>query len=137
MTRYVVGTVGEIPPGGRKLIAVGGRSIGVFNVGGAFYALLNRCPHQGGSLCLGERVGLVLSEEPGVYRYTRPGEMLRCPWHGWEFDIRTGQSWCDPRRTRVRTYPVSVEPGEALVKGPYQAETFPVTVEAEYLVLEM
>ncbi|HUA77707.1 MAG TPA: Rieske (2Fe-2S) protein, partial [Acetobacteraceae bacterium] len=106
MTRHVVAAVAEIPPGGRKLVEVGGRSIGVFNVGGAFYALLNRCPHQGGSLCLGERVGLVLSEEPGIYRYTRPGEMLRCPWHGWEFDIRTGQSWCDPRRTRVRTYPV-------------------------------
>jgi len=137
MGRHVVASVAEIPPGGRKIVSISGRQIGVFNVGGAFYALLNRCPHQGGSLCLGERIGLVLSDEPGVYRYSRPGEMLRCPWHGWEFDIRTGQSWCDPKRTRVRTYRVAIEPGETLVKGPYQAETFPVSVEADYVVVEL
>ena len=49
----VVGTVDEIPPGGRKIVEVAGRSIGVFNVGGEFFALRNRCPHQGGPLCEG------------------------------------------------------------------------------------
>ncbi|MGH7071342.1 MAG: Rieske (2Fe-2S) protein [Acetobacteraceae bacterium] len=137
MTRHVVAPVAEIPPGERKLVSIGGRSIGIFNLGGAFYALLNRCPHQGGSLCLGEQVGLVLSDEPGRYLYSRPGEMLRCPWHGWEFDIRTGQSWCDPKRTRVKSYPVGVEAGAELVKGPYQAEIFPVSVEADYVVVEL
>ena len=127
----------EIAPGERKLVSVAGRSIGIFNLGGEFFALLNRCPHQGGSLCRGQQVGLLLSREPGQYHYSRPGEMLRCPWHGWEFDIRTGQSWCDPKRTRVKSYPVAVEPGEALVKGPYQAETFPVSVEADYLVIDL
>ncbi len=67
----------------------------------------------------------------------RKGEMLRCPWHGWEFDIRTGQSWCDPQRVRARLYPVAVEPGAEVVKGPYVAETFPVSVEQDYVVLEM
>lgn len=137
MARHVVAQVAEIPDGGRKLVSVEGRSIGVFNLGGEFFALLNRCPHQGGALCLGQRIGLVVSDEPGVYRYSRSGEMLKCPWHGWEFDIRTGQSWCDPRRTRVRTYPVSVTPGQTLVEGPYKAETFPVSVEADYVVLEV
>ncbi|MGH7079373.1 MAG: Rieske (2Fe-2S) protein [Acetobacteraceae bacterium] len=136
MARHVVGTAAEIPPGGRKLVSVAGHSIGIFNLGGEFFALLNRCPHQGGALCLGQQIGLVLSAEPGAYCYCRSGEMLKCPWHGWEFDIRTGQSWCDPKRTRVRTYPVSVEPGAALVEGPYRAETFPVSVEAEYLLIE-
>ena len=48
MARYVVGTVDEIPPGTRKIVEIAGRSIGVFNVGGEFFALRNRCPHQGG-----------------------------------------------------------------------------------------
>ena len=52
-------------------------------------------------------------------------------WHSWEFDIRTGQSWCDPQRLRARKYAVSVEPGARLVEGPYKAETFPVSVEGE------
>ena len=78
------------------------------------------------------------SDGPGQLSARRAnGEFLRCPWHGWEFDIRTGQSWCDPKSTRARQFQVTVEPGEKLVKGPYVAETFPVSVEEEYLVVEV
>jgi nitrite reductase/ring-hydroxylating ferredoxin subunit len=108
----------------------------IFNIGGEFFALLNRCPHQGGNLCEGKLIGLVESSEPGFYRYSREGEILRCPWHGCEFDVRTGKSWCDPARIRTKTYEVATEPGRNLVEGPYRAETFPVTVEEEYVVLE-
>jgi nitrite reductase/ring-hydroxylating ferredoxin subunit len=114
MARYVVGTVDEIPPGGRKLVELDGRSIGVFNVGGEFFALRNRCPHQGGELCKGRLSGLLAAPKPGQYELTRPGEILRCPWHGWEFDIRTGQSYFDPRGVRVRRYDVRVAPGAEL-----------------------
>ena len=115
MAKHVVAAVGEIPPGTRKLAQVNGRAIVVFNLGGEFFALNNRCPHRGGSLCHGRQTGLVESDGPGDYRYSRPGEIIRCPWHGWEFDIRTGQSWCDPTRVRARRYAVSVEPGTRLV----------------------
>lgn len=137
MARHVIAAAADIPPGGRKIVTVQGREVGVFNLGGEFYALLNRCPHQGGALCLGRQVGLVTSSEPGRYDYSRPGEMLKCPWHAWTFDIRTGQSWCDPDDLRVRRYAVQVEPGEALAKGPFVAETFTVSVEQDYLVLEV
>jgi 3-phenylpropionate/trans-cinnamate dioxygenase ferredoxin subunit len=137
MARHVIAAAADIPPGGRKIVTVQGREVGVFNLGGEFYALLNRCPHQGGALCLGRQVGLVTSSEPGRYDYSRPGEMLKCPWHAWEFDIRTGQSWCDPDDLRVRRYAVQVEPGEALAKGPFVAETFTVCVEQDYLVVEI
>ena len=63
--------------------------------------------------------------------------LLRCPWHGWEFDIRTGQSWCDPDSVWVRRFEVTVQPGEQLARGPYVAETFPVSIEDEYLVVEL
>ena len=57
MASHVVAEAGEIPPGGRKIVEVEGRSIGIFNVGGEYLAVRNRCPHQGGPLCLGTLVG--------------------------------------------------------------------------------
>ena len=76
------------------------------------------------------------STEPGNYCYSRQGEIIRCPWHGWEFDIRTGKSWCDPTRMRVRQYAGGGAAGDAAGRGPYVAETLPVTVENNYVVVE-
>lgn len=112
-------------------MTVNGRSIGVFNIGGQFFALRNACPHQGGPLCLGVLSGFAAPGPPGSYEYLRQGEILRCPWHGWEFDVRTGQSYIDPGRTRVKTYPVEVVP------GPYVAETYPAEVEGDVVVVEL
>jgi nitrite reductase/ring-hydroxylating ferredoxin subunit len=137
MSRHIVATVGEIPENGSKLVAVKGRQIALFHVKGEYFALTDRCPHEGGSLCAGRLTGLVRSREPGTYEYSRPHEMLACSWHGWEFDIRTGQSYCDPDSIRARTYQVTVAPGEALAKGPFVAETFPVSVEDQYIVVEV
>jgi nitrite reductase/ring-hydroxylating ferredoxin subunit len=137
MARHIVATVDDIPPGQRKLVNVKGRDIGIFNVGGEYFAVGNRCPHEGASLCKGRLVGLVESSEPGSYKFSRRGELLRCPWHGWEFDLRTGKSWCEPERTKVRTFDLKVESGGALVEGPFQAETFPVSIEKQYVVIEV
>ena len=78
----------------------------MFHVNGEFFALLNRCPHEGAPLDKAACVARLTSPEPGVYQRSRVGELLRCAWHGWEFDMRTGQSWFDPKRVKVRTYPV-------------------------------
>ncbi len=122
MSRHVVAPVSEIPPGARKVVEAGGKRIVVFNLDGEFFALLDRCPHQGSALSGGIQCGLTQSEEPGTYRFSRAGEFIRCPWHQWEFDIRTGKSWFDPRRTKVRPFPVGWRRGGA-GRGPYQAET--------------
>jgi nitrite reductase/ring-hydroxylating ferredoxin subunit len=137
MAQHIVATVDDIPPGQRKLVNVEGRDIGIFNVGGEYFAVGNRCPHEGASLCKGRIVGLVESSEPGSYQFSRRGELLRCPWHGWEFDLRTGKSWCEPERVKVRNYDLKVESGGALVEGPLQAETFPVSIEKQYVVIEV
>ena len=148
MARYIVATVNEVKPGDRKIVEVAGRSLGIFNIQGEFFALRNRCPHQGGPLCDGRLAGFLTASVPGEYQYSRQGEILRCPWHGWEFDVRTGQSWFDPTRTRVRRYDAKVESGAVLVeeieaapsglqKGPYIAETYSVSVEEEYVVVDV
>ena len=140
MTRHVVAVVGELPLGGSKRVKAGGRDIALFRNGDEYHAIADRCPHEGASLCAGRVVGLATSSRPGEYRLERRGEMVRCPWHGWEFDLRTGQSWCDPDRVRVRAFGTSVAGGadlaNGLAQGPYVAETFPVTVERDYVLVE-
>lgn len=137
MSRHVVATVGEVTAGRSKLVTVKGREIALFNVEGAYFAFFNRCPHAGASLCSGKIVRRVESSEPGTYRIAHDQGMLRCPWHGWQFDIRTGQAWCDPETLKLRNYPVTVEHGAELTKGPYVAETFPVSIERDYIVIDM
>jgi len=142
MTKHIVARVDEIPIGGRKIVEINGRSIGLFNVNGEFFALLNRCPHEGAALCTGTVTGLRQAEKPGAYQWDRAGEIIRCPWHGWEFDIKTGQSWFDPSRVRVRPYPVHIESGtdeaqSGLQPGPFLAETYPATVEQSFVVVDL
>ena len=137
MAKHAVARLGEIAPSTSKVFKVNGREIALFNVKGEYFAVLNRCPHEGAPMALGRLTCLVESSRPGHYEVSRKGEMLRCPWHGWEFDIRTGQSYCDPRRLRVRAYDVEIVPGETLARGPYVAETFPTSVEEDYIVVDV
>lgn len=137
MSRHVVAKAEEIPVGSRKIVIVKGREIGIFRVGDGFYGLINRCPHQGAPLCRGEIVSRLVAPSPGDYRLTRPGEMIRCPWHCWEFDIRTGQSLCDPHSVQARAFDVAVEPGKTLVEGPFVAESVQVSIEEDYVVVTM
>ena len=134
MARFVVGKVSELPPSSRRIVRVNGREIGVFNVKGKYYALRNLCPHQGAPLCLGELTGLAVSDEPGEIEWTREGEILRCPWHGWEFDMLNGRTVFQSK-ARVKTYDVQVESATLarLIDG---VETYPVDVENELVVLE-
>jgi nitrite reductase/ring-hydroxylating ferredoxin subunit len=132
MASHVVARAEEIPPGSRRIVEVAGRSIGVFNVDGTFHALRNRCPHQGGPLCEGQILAAIASPGPGRYDH-RPGDaVIRCPWHAWEFDLRTGRSWFDPAKVRVRAYRADVRPGDELV-----AERYPVSVRDSYVVVEV
>jgi 3-phenylpropionate/trans-cinnamate dioxygenase ferredoxin subunit len=111
--RHVIAAAADLPPGQRKIVKVGGREIGVFNINGNYYALRNVCPHKGAPLCRGRIRPLVVSN--GVYQvdHEREGEVLKCPWHLWEFDIKTGQALYD-ENLRVKTYAV-VREGDEIV----------------------
>jgi len=136
MPAYPVARVSDLPPGERKIVTVGRRSIGVFNVGGEFYAIRNSCPHQGAPLCLGSITGTAADSRPGEYIWGRDGEILRCPWHGWEFDITTGRSIFNPHQTRVRSYPVTVGAGDD-GSDAESVETYPVSVEDSVVLLHI
>ena len=114
MRRVTVAAVDDIPPGEVRIVSVDDRSIGIFNVGGEFFALANRCPHAGSPVCRGSVGGMTEGDRPGGdIRLVRDGQILRCPWHGWEFDITTGRTVIEPVK-RIPTYPVSVE-GDRIV----------------------
>jgi 3-phenylpropionate/trans-cinnamate dioxygenase ferredoxin subunit len=112
-SRHVVAAAADLAPGQRKVITIDGRSIGVFNVNGTFYALRNQCAHRSGPLCKGRLRPLVLPADGTQLAYEREGEILKCPWHQWEFDIKTGQALYDAK-LRVKTYRVAQE-GEEVV----------------------
>jgi len=81
MANFVkVAQTSEIPAGQGKCVEVEGKRIAIFNVDGTFYALDDVCPHQGGPLSEGEISGNVVT----------------CPWHGWEYDVATGVNRDDP-----------------------------------------
>lgn len=123
MERVVVCKVSEIPSGGRKIVTPfrGSRAgIGVFNIEGSFYAVNNICPHRNGPLCTGELCGRVTSEAPpsapgATISVDGMGEILRCPWHQWPFEIATGRSLVDPK-VRIKTYPVIIEGDKVIVE---------------------
>ncbi|MDQ3549556.1 MAG: Rieske (2Fe-2S) protein [Chloroflexota bacterium] len=134
MNRHVVARLREFPPGSRRIVEVGGRSIGVFNVRGELLALRSSCPHQGAPLCLGIVLGRTDASKPYELTYHDDQDVIKCPWHGWEFDIRTGRSIFNPHRVRVRSYEVTVEQADAPDPS---VETFDVTIEDGLVVLHL
>jgi nitrite reductase/ring-hydroxylating ferredoxin subunit len=144
--RVVVAPLRSFPSGERRIVEVGGRSIGVFRIGAGFYGIRNRCPHQGGPLCLGHLLGDAVADAPGSARLSADPLRIACPWHGWEYDLDSGQSFMGAVAAGVKSYGVELSPGGSLgddvraeapkrVPGPYVAETFEVNVEDEYVVL--
>ena len=112
--RIVVSLAVDLPPGERKIVSIGKREVGVFNIDGSFYALRNICSHRGAPLCQGRLRPLMVS--PGAYQLDRErdAEILKCPWHQWEFDIKTGRALYD-ERLRVKTYRVVREGDEVVL----------------------
>jgi len=122
LKRTTVAKVSEIPPGARRIIVPwkGQAGIGVFNLHGSFYAIRNLCPHRLGPLCTGQ-LGNTASRDwfpgsdPPAMASEGMSEVIRCPWHLWEFDIKTGQCLVDPS-VRVKTYPVTIQDGSVVVE---------------------
>ena len=111
---WPVAQASDIEPGNHVIVTIKERSIGIFNVNDEFIAVLNICPHELTPVCRGRVGGTTLPSQPGEYRWGREGEIIACPWHGWEFDLLTGKMLAD-ERIRVRRYPVEVRDGTVYV----------------------
>lgn len=116
---YRVCPVEEIPEGGGVLGVAGDLEVGVFRIHDRLYAYENRCAHQGGPVCTGDILGKTVQLLDDSKRVTAEifddSEMhLACPWHGWEYDLATGELACD-RRFRLRRFEVTVRDDVAYV----------------------
>jgi 3-phenylpropionate/trans-cinnamate dioxygenase ferredoxin subunit len=125
---YRICKTSELLPGEKRLAHLNGISIGVFNIKGEYYALRNLCPHQLAPLCEGTITGTTLPSPVGEYCWAREGEIIRCPWHGWEFDIRTGQSVFNPHKVKTRAYNVTLESDPSV-------ETYPTSIDDQWVVV--
>ena len=116
-TAMLVGTRSDFDDDGRRLISAGEVEIGVLLHDGGFVAYENRCVHQGGPVCEGKiiaRVEAVLGEDQKMLgeRFSDNETHIVCPWHGYEYDLATGECAAD-RRLRLRRYEVVVK-GEGI-----------------------
>jgi 3-phenylpropionate/trans-cinnamate dioxygenase ferredoxin subunit len=113
--QHVIGTVEEVRSEGCRVVEVNGRPVGVISVGESFFAIHDRCPHMGPSMCGGTLSGTFVPAGPHDLVYGMHDRVIRCPWHGWEFDLETGRSLLEPDRYGLRTYRVTVQDGDVVL----------------------
>ncbi len=101
MALISVASAGDIPVGEGRVVDAAGKTLALFNVGGAYYAIDNGCPHRGGPLGEGEV----------------DGTLVACPWHGWRWDVTSGANVNNPA-VRVACFPVKVDGDQILVDLP-------------------
>lgn len=121
-----IGPATEFGDPGRKIVAFENFEVGVFKLGGAFYAWLNHCPHMGGPACQGKimpKVDEVIAADrtsKGM-AFSKSQFHLVCPWHGYEFDIRTGRH-AGNAKLGLRSMKVQVSDGDVIVTVPEARE---------------
>lgn len=118
-TRYAVGTSEQVPEGGRLVVDIGETTVGVFRFQGGLYAYESVCVHQGGPVCQGRLVHRVVEVLDEGKRSTgldfdQDDLHIVCPWHGFEYSVRTGRHPGQPR-FQLRAFPVEEEQGSVYV----------------------
>lgn len=111
-----VGKAADFPVGKFTIVQVDGREIGITQLkNGEFRAVRNHCPHKGAPVCKGFISGTMLPGEVGELVYGRDGEILVCPWHGYEFDLNTGEQVYQESEGKLLMYPAALKDGEVVV----------------------
>jgi nitrite reductase (NADH) small subunit len=106
-----IGPVEDFPVGRLVMIEFAEHVIGIIRTAGGIRAIGNRCPHQGGPICRGIVTGTMAPSSANEYIYEKDGEIIRCPWHGYEFELSTGKSVGSVVRGRVPVYTVEERGG--------------------------
>lgn len=117
--RVDAGPSGGIVTGRFTMITAGTRHIGVTRLrNGEVRAIRDRCPHKAASICKGILAGTWLPSKPGELTYEREGEIVACPWHGYEYDLVTGAELFWPGAPGLRLYPTEEVDGRVYVIVP-------------------
>jgi len=107
--RHHVGAAADYELGRFRLHELDGREIAVVRTSRGFFAIRNGCPHMGAPLCFGRVGGTMLPSDPDELVYGLDDEVVRCPWHAWEFHLGTGEAVGGITSKRVIAYPVEVD----------------------------
>jgi nitrite reductase (NADH) small subunit len=119
MSEVEVGSIISFDDPGRRVFEVNGREVGVYRLGDEFFAWENRCPHMQGPVCLGVIVpkaeeSLDDQANSSGRHFSKTAMHLACPWHGFEFDIRTGRHPTN-QKLRLRSVPLRISDGIVLL----------------------
>jgi len=125
MPEVNVGPASDFQDPGRKIIGFDRFEVAVFKLDGAFFAYLNHCPHMGGPACQGKmiaKVDEIINDDRTSkgFAFSKTRMHVVCPWHGYEFDIRTGQHPGNAR-ARLRKVDVAVSGGDVIITVPDRA----------------
>ena len=112
---YYIGKTDEIPTDKPMIIDINGVSIGVVKKSGKYYAMRNLCPHRLAPLCKGTIDGTMIPSKPKELKFAMEDQVIRCPWHGWEFDLETGHALFGISSRKATVYPVEVKNNEVYV----------------------
>src|SRR3954454_8159186 len=99
----VVGAVEELRREGCRVVEVAGRPVGVISVGEEFFAVADRCPHMGASMCAGSLAGTYVPSAPHELFYGLDQRFIGCAWHGWECPLDCGRWRLEPPRFCLKT----------------------------------
>lgn len=98
-----------------RVVEIQGREIGVLRWRGEVFAMRNVCPHQHAPVCRGTALALITADETGKMEVDPTRPVVACPWHGWEFDARSGRAIWSGSRYKLKTYPAQVRDGRVLI----------------------
>jgi nitrite reductase/ring-hydroxylating ferredoxin subunit len=122
MRDVVIGKAAAFPNPGRRVVEIDGAEVGVFCQNGKFTAFENVCPHMGGPVCQGKiiaRVQEVIADDKTSlgFAFSKDQTNVACPWHGYEFNISTGQHQGNPRM-RLRPVRIGIVDGDLVITVP-------------------
>lgn len=118
---HSAGAVDDFPAGVPQMRRLGDTSVGIVRLESDFHAFRDECPHQGAPLCAGRFAGTMLPSAPSTLDYGLQGQVIRCPWHGWEFHVPTGDAVFGISRRRLLKYETEVRGDELYVLVPDRA----------------
>lgn len=114
--KYAVCTLNQLQTGKPFITKVRDIEVGIYLENEKVYAVRNMCPHKLAPVCEGIVGGTMLPSEPCEYQFGLAGQVIKCPWHGWEFDLVTGKSLFGISDRKVKTYATTIENDQVLIE---------------------